>query len=171
MKQTPRSFINHYREPSPVYLTARSAIVRCDQSAAPVVPERITQWVERLKVWTLVLGAAGLFCYGFSYASTWATNWINGAEAAREVEVGQSIRAEQVAREPWGSPVIGRRYHSPLLKEYGLPTELLFRGWVDKSEDLPSKGNQIGDFYRVKSNKEHIWVWAGSMLSLGWVDP
>jgi hypothetical protein len=108
---------------------------------------------------------------GFCYVCTAADGWFRNAESAREAEVGRSISAFE-AYEPWSFPIIGVCYRVTQLKQYGLPTNLIFRGWADTRNDPPLKGNQIGGFRRTRDS-QHIWVWAepqGSQTP-AWIDP
>jgi hypothetical protein len=169
MKETPESFVCFYREPikgsAVVFPVTR---LRPKRRKLPTLSGALSQWVQPLAVCAVVGTIVALFCYGFYLVSTLADGWYRDTEAAREAQVDREINSTM----PWGNPTIGIKYTVPRLGASGLPSKVIFRGWATTAAELPQKGNQVGDFRRVKSSP-HIFVWAtpAGASSPSWVDP
>jgi hypothetical protein len=120
----------------------------------------------------IILGA-GVLLGGANVVADALIARLRSDEHARIDREWQITEAAWAAAEvPWNNPTLNHHYTVPSLARFGLPIELVFRGWAERQSELPLDGNRIRDFRRTRDSAD-IWVWAcpAGAQSPVWVDP
>jgi hypothetical protein len=86
----------------------------------------------------------------------------------RAVRVHRIPRAQLVDPPPAGVLVVGSHYL--LVLPYQIECRVTYRGESPSVEELPSRGNQIGDMRTIGATP-WIWIWAPGASRATWIDP
>jgi hypothetical protein len=83
--------------------------------------------------------------------------------------MGAPVKAWIQTRQGPRSVVVDNRYDIPWDAGH---IEVLFKGWKHAVEDLPQRGNALGDMWALEATN-HCWVWttAPDAITPSWIDP